>query len=104
MSADVESARLEWEGAYRDLVAVARDPTDEARLRTQVAVLTDELRRRVGGTYTLRQLVGEYQAADTWARGVLGEQSPPAEWLRSLTLVEGATFHLYSRGAVDYRP
>ena len=33
VSADVESARLEWELAYRDVAAVARDPVLEERLR-----------------------------------------------------------------------
>lgn len=103
MSADVESARLEWEHAYRDFVDVVRDPLLEERVGAQLDLITTELRRRVGGTFTLRELAGEYTVADGWARAVLAEQAAP-DWPRTLALVEGAAFHLYARGAVDYTP
>ncbi len=102
MPSDVESARLEWERAYRDLADVSGDPALEARVREQLQVITAELRRRVGGTYTLRELADEYSVAEGWARHVLSEQGAPG-WPRTLTLVEGAAFHLYARGAVDYQ-
>lgn len=103
MSADVESARLEWEHAYRDLAEAARDPALEQRVRAQLDAITTELRRRVGGTFTLRELADQYAVADAWAQAVLAEQAAPG-WPRTLTLVEGAAFHLYARGAVDYEP
>jgi hypothetical protein len=103
VSADVESARLEWEHAYRDFVGVARDPSVEDRVRAQLDAVSTELRRRVGGTYTIRELADEYVRADGWAREVLAEQATPG-WPRTLALVEGAAFHLYARGAVDYSP
>jgi hypothetical protein len=36
-------------------------------------------------------------------RDALSEQAAPG-WIRTLAVVEGAAFHIYSRGAVDYRP
>jgi hypothetical protein len=65
--------------------------------------VSDELRRRVGGTFTLRELVDEYARADAWVCEALAEAAAPG-WPRTLALVEGAAFHLYSRGAVDYAP
>ncbi len=103
VSADLESARLEWEHAYRDLEEVARDPVLEDRIGAQLEVIYTELRRRVGGTFTLRELADEYVTADGWTRDVLSEQGAPG-WPRTLALVEGAAFHLYARGAVDYQP
>jgi hypothetical protein len=103
VSADLASTRLEWETAHRDLEEVARDPGAADRLRPQLEAVTAELRRRVGGTFTLGELADEYAVADVWARAVLAEQDAPG-WLRTLTLVEGAAFHLYARGAVDYLP
>ena len=103
MSADLEIARLEWEHAYRDLEDVARDPAREERVRAQLEVIFAELRRRVGGNFTLRELADEYARADRWSRDVLAEQAVP-DWPRTQTLVEGAAFHLYARGAVDFRP
>jgi hypothetical protein len=103
VAADVESARLEWENAYRDYAALAGDPVLEERSRSQLRLVTSELRRRLGGTFTLRELADLYATADSWVRQVLSEQGAP-DWPRTLTLVEGAAFHLYARGAVDYRP
>lgn len=103
MSADVESARLEWEHAYRDLEEVARDPALEERVRVQLEVIFAELRRRVGGNFTIGELATEYAVADRWAREALSERAVP-EWPRTLALVEGAAFHLYARGAADYKP
>lgn len=103
MSADLASARLEWEHAYRDLVEAARDPALEAGVRSQLEVLSAELRRRVGGNFTLRELADEYVRADAWAYDVLAEHAVTG-WPRTLALVEGAAFHLYARGAVDYSP
>ena len=103
MTADVESARIEWEHAYRDFAEVARDPALDERVGAQLAAVTTELRRRVGGVFTLGELADEYARADRWARDVLSEQGVPG-WPRTLSLVEGAAFHLYARGAVDYRP
>ena len=79
------------------------DPTLVERLGLQVEALTAELRRRVGGTFTIRELADEYARADVWARDVLSQQGT-REWPRTLALVEGAAFHLYARGAVDYQP
>jgi hypothetical protein len=103
VSADVESARLEWELAYRDVAELARDPVLEERVRAQLEVITTELRRRVGGTFTLRELSDAYVSADAWVHDALSEQGAPG-WPRTLALVEGAAFHLYARGAVDYAP
>ncbi len=103
VSTDLASTRLEWEHAYRDLEEVVRDPAAADRLRPQLETLTAELRRRVGGTFTLGELADEYAVADVGARAVLAEQNVSG-WLRTLTLVEGAAFHLYARGAVDYLP
>jgi hypothetical protein len=102
VSATTESAKQEWEKAYRSYVDVA-DPALGDRLARQVEAITTEIRRRVGGTFTIGELADEYVHADVWARHVLSEQGI-RDWPRTLTLVEGAAFHLYARGAVDYDP
>lgn len=103
MSGDLEITRQEWEHAYRDLLDAVRDPADDEHVRPQLDAITSELRRRIGGVFTLGELAEEYAAADRWAREVLAEQAAP-DWPKTLTLVEGAAFHLYARGAVDYKP
>lgn len=103
VAGDVLSARLEWEDAYRRLMEAARDDMLEEAFRSQLEVVTSELRRRVGGVFTLRELADEYARAEVWVRAALLELGH-AGWARTLSLVEGAAFHLYSRGAVDYAP
>ena len=102
MSASTESAKQEWEQAYRSYSDVA-DPALEERLARQVEAITTELRRRVGGTFTIGELVDEYMRADVWTRDVLSEQAG-RDWPRTLTVAEGTAFHLYARGAADYDP
>ena len=103
VTADVEIARLEWENAHRDLAEAVLDPAREESLNLQLEAVTMELRRRVGGTFTLQELAAEYARADAWSRSALAERAAPG-WPRTLSLVEGAAFHLYSRGAADYAP
>lgn len=104
VSADLESARIEWERAHHDLgEIVGDDPAREHRTHAQVDAIAAELRRRLGGNFTLRELADVYATADTWARTVLAELGSPG-WPETLALVEGAAFHVYARGAVDYTP
>ena len=104
MSADVESARHDWEDAHRRLEEASRDLARVAGLRRQLEVVTDELRKRVGSTFALRELAAEYRHADDWARDAVAQRASAPGWLSSLSIVEGAAFHLYSHGAVDFTP
>jgi hypothetical protein len=96
----VQNARLQWEDGYRRLNEHASDRPLYQRLLAQVGVLTDELNRRVGQTFTLADLAAAYEDADRWLLEVL----PPGAGAVQLGLVEDAAFHLYARGAVDYTP
>ena len=102
--AEVESARREWEAGHRRLVEQARDADLGDRLLAQVDAVAAELRRRVGGVFTLRELAAAYARSDEWSRAVVSEHAPAPGWPRTLSLVEAAAFHLYARGAQDYQP
>jgi hypothetical protein len=102
--AEVESARRDGAEGHRRLLEQARDPRERERLLAQVDAVGAELRRRVGGTFTLRELAGTYVGAEEWSRSVVAEQAPAPGWPRTLSLVEAAAFHLYARGAQDYSP
>jgi hypothetical protein len=99
----LEHARQEWELGHRRLQATASDVGLHRRLLNQVEALTQELRRRVGQTFTLAELAEAYAGADAWGWEVLARTSRPAD-LAHVATVEDAAFHLYSRGAVDYVP
>ena len=104
MSIAVELARKEWDEAERRVRAESRDPVRSDILAAQVEAVMDELRRRVGQTFTIAQLAAVYDSAETWSREAVAERVPASGWARTLTIVEGAAFHRYARGAVDYVP
>ncbi|MHB8471208.1 MAG: hypothetical protein ACYDCH_15870 [Gaiellaceae bacterium] len=103
MAADASSlVRQEWEDAHRRLEGERGDRRRHDRLVQQVELIVDELRRRVGQTFTLAELAGSYRDADRWARAALEERAPAPGWSRDLSLVLAAAFHAYQRGASDY--
>ena len=104
MSPEVENARREWEESYRRLEEESRDTQRAAGLRAQLAAVINELRKRVGSTFTLVEPAAEYRRANSWALRAAGGDELGPEWLATLAYVEGAAFHLYARGAVDYDP
>ena len=104
MSIAVQNARLEWDESRRRLRAEAVDRVRHEDLLAQVDAITAELRRRIGLTFTLAELASEYARAERWSRDAVEAVGPPPGWQRTLALVEGAAFHEYARGAVDYAP
>jgi hypothetical protein len=100
----LEVVRSEWEDGYRRFRDLSRDRVAADRLSLQLEVVTDELRKRVGQTFTLEDLVARYAAADEWVRDTVSERAPTPGWPRTLSIVQDAAFHLYQRGAVDYAP
>src|SRR2546423_1038072 len=100
----LDVVRREWEQGYRRFEAASRDPLASDRLQRQLEVVTDELRKRIGQTFTLVQLAAAYDVADAWARDVVSEHAATPGWPRTLAMVEDAAFYLYQRGAVDYKP
>jgi hypothetical protein len=102
--ASVDAARQQWEDGNRRLESQASDPDVYLRLLEQLEVAREELRKRVGETFTLAELVDAYGASDDWLRGAVEERVEAPGWQRHLSVVQDAAFHLYARGATDYRP
>jgi hypothetical protein len=98
----LDLVRHEWEDGQRRLDAERGDPRRYRGLLDQVDVVTGELRRRVGGTFTLAELAAAYRDADSWARQAVADRAPGPGWPRDLSLVLAAAFHAYQRGASDY--
>jgi hypothetical protein len=100
-----DHVRHEWEESARRLEASAGDRDRYRALLAQLELLTAELRKRVGQTYTLADLARAYGDAERWGAAVLGEEADvPAWWPQTLSMLLGAAFHAYARGAVDYEP
>jgi hypothetical protein len=100
----VEVARQEWEDGSRRLESARDDRRRYRQLLGLLDLVLDELRKRIGQTYSLRELVAAYGESDRWAREVLEERAPEPGWPRDLTIVLAAAFDAYQRGATDYEP
>jgi hypothetical protein len=100
----IEVARQEWVEGSRRLEAARDDPRRYRQLLEVLHLVLDELRKRIGMTYTLEELVAAYDESERWAREVLEERAPEPGWPRDLTVVLAAAFDAYQRGALDYEP
>ena len=100
----VEVARFEWEEGARRLEAAREDSRRYRQLLELLELVLDELRKRIGQTYTLAELVVAYGESDRWAREVLEERAATPTWPRDLSVVLAAAFDAYQRGAIDYEP
>jgi alcohol dehydrogenase class IV len=100
----VEVARQEWEEGARRLEAAREDRRRYGQLLELLDLVLDELRKRIGQTYTLAELVVAYGESDRWAREVLEERAETTTWPRDLSVVLAAAFDAYHRGAIEYEP
>ena len=89
---------LEWHAGEKRLDQPG--PARDARLRV-VAAVDDELRRRIGATYSLADLVRVYGDSAGWFLEVAERAAPgtPEAWDSSATL--DAAFARWARGASD---
>lgn len=100
----LETVRQEWEEGNRRFERAVEDPAARDRLLAQLEIVSDELRKRIGQTFTLDDLARAYAGADRWVRDVVEERAPMPGWFLTVSVVQDAAFHLYQRGAVDYAP
>ena len=101
---DIELVRQQWADGRRRLDEARRDPARYARLHGQVDLVTAELRRRVGQSFTLGELARAYAGADDWARALLYDAAREGEAPPEAATAADAAFHRYALGATDYAP
>ena len=96
--------RTRIDQGYRRLEGASGDRQRYHNLLAELELVLDQLRRRIGQTFTLDELAAAYAGADRWVQDALAEHALVPGWPARLTTVQDAAFHVYSRGAVDYRP
>jgi hypothetical protein len=98
----LDNALFQWEegaGRLRDLDA---DPRAARNSRRAVEAIRDELRRRIGPTFTAQELAELYGRGTDWCLEAARHAAPMAAVdLDPQAIVDGA-FYLYLRGASDY--
>jgi hypothetical protein len=102
----LDSARHQWEDGRRRLEAAGEDTARSRHLWLLVEAVVDELRRRVGHTFTLSDLARAYEGSEDWVRDVVVASTPARAraGIRDTALVQDAAFAQYARGATDYAP
>ena len=96
MAYALENALFQWEEGERRLREVPG--AERARLEPEVAAVLEELRRRLGSSFSLAELADVYGAEVDWAMAVArgGSAGTDAAW------VVDAAFNRYAREAMDY--
>ena len=64
----LETTRQEWQEGHRRLQAGGRRPPALPRAARGGDIVLEELRRRVGRTFTLDELAAAYAESDRWAQ------------------------------------
>jgi hypothetical protein len=102
----LDTARHQWDEGRRRLESEGEDTARSRHLLVLVDAVRDELRRRVGQTFTLAELARTYDGSEDWVRDVVVRSTPPRAraGIRDAALVQDAAFALYARGASDYAP
>jgi hypothetical protein len=100
------SARHQWDEGKRRLAGEGEDTARSRHLDLLVDAVVDELRRRIGQTYTLGELAGAYEGADDWVRDIIVTSLPPRPraGVRDAAVIQDAAFARYAQGALDYSP
>lgn len=96
MAYAIENARFQWEEGERRLTQ-AVEPERGDLERAAWAVL-DELRRRLGSTFTIGELADLYGQGTDWADDVAQRRRAGTD---SAAVVDAA-FHRYAREASDF--
>jgi hypothetical protein len=102
---DVSLARQQWQDGNRRVEETRFSPARYHDLTARVDHVVAALRKRLGQNFTLAELSDAYDGADEWARELIEESADPeAPPAAEAGTVADAAFHVYARGAVDYRP
>jgi hypothetical protein len=98
----LDNALYQWEEGYRRLRELSEDLRRARRLNRAVDAVRDELRRRIGATFTATELADLYGRGTDWCLEAARRAAPmEAADLDPQAITDGA-FYLHLRGATDY--
>jgi hypothetical protein len=98
----LDNALFQWEEGASRLRDLSREPRTARSATRAVEAIRDELRRRIGPTFTAQELAELYARGTDWALEAARNALPmQAVDLDPQAIVDGA-FWQYLRGAKDY--
>jgi hypothetical protein len=96
----LENALFQWEEGHRRLEELRDDPPLYRRAGRVIDALRDELRRRIGPTFSAAELAELYALGTDWCLEAAFEVNPSGE--PDPGPLTDAAFWLYLRGARDF--
>lgn len=99
MAYPLDNALFQWESGKGRLDEIS-DPRERRLADRVVGAIRDELRRRIGPTFSAGELADLYAEGTDWCQQVAIDVAPAMEH-ESQTLADAA-FWLYLRGATDF--
>jgi hypothetical protein len=98
----LDNAIFQWEQGASRLRELSRGSRSARTASRAVDAIRDELRRRIGPTFSAQELADLYASGTDWALEAARRAAPmDAVDLDPEAIVDGA-FYLYLRGAKDY--
>jgi hypothetical protein len=101
MDFQLESAVLQWEEGHRTLEDARSDPPAYRALGKAVVAVQDELRKRLGSTFSIGELASLYGDRLDWAEELAMARAGEARLADTSTVIDAA-FYLYMREAADF--
>ena len=95
----MENALFQWEEGWRALKAI-EDPRARRMADRVIDAIREELRRRIGPTFSAAELAELYGRGTEWCQQVARDVAPAAE--PDAQALGDAAFWLYLRGATDF--
>lgn len=102
MSYPLENALYQWEEGHRRLQELIEQTGGRGRAIGAVDAIREELKRRIGPTFTAAELADLYGQGTDWCLEVAGRVAPEQAYDWDPQLITDAAFHIYLRGATDY--
>src|SRR5215213_3614901 len=99
MAYSVQNAIFQWEEGRRRLEELSEDPAARRRAHRIVDAIRDELRRRVGITFSAEQLAECYGKGTEWCLQLAMEIAPGTPDAQALA---DAAFWLHLQSATDF--
>ena len=98
----LDNAIFQWEQGASRLRELSREPRSARSASRGIDATREEIRRRIGPTFTAQELAELYASGTDWALEAARHAAPmEAVDLDTEAIVDGA-FFLYLRGAMDY--
>ena len=98
----IDNTIFQWEDGYRRLQAARSDPETYRVVGRIVVAVEDALRKRLGSSFSIEELVTLYRDDSDWALDVAMGAIPGHEPQWDGSTVVDAAFYLYMREAVNF--